>query len=276
MIATVLVILGGAVVVILLALAVIFFLNRDKFLNKEKDEDSARTEQTTAQTSDELSFDEIEEVEQLEAAPAGEDATVSQAYLPQGSYFASGHLSDLPCSVDFTIGADGNVTGTFWNILYDVKLPVAGYIDSNGSLALDLGSGSTLSHMALSAAPGTATFRGVWGKNKKPVSLDVRRGSRDTSVTSSGGTKVTIKGGGMTTHGRISQTSYGDYRLTFDNQPQANALPCRISDGTVYIDDLWTNGNIAYFHLPGSSLDDYGSSTLYITNGKEFTITLGS
>lgn len=259
--------IGALLLAALVAVILYFFVFHKPDKIKETVEESPETEIVGV---DEEDFDDNEVIVHEEAAPAPNA-------LPQGAYTASGFLSDLPCSLDFDVDSQGNVTGTFWNILYDIKLPIGGTIDPDGTLALDLGSGSTLSHLALIAEPGTSRFRGVWGKNKKPIDIDVSSGARDTSLPSQTGVKFTIKGGGMTTHGHISP-GYGEdrYLLRFDNQPAANALQCSLSGSYFNIYDTDGNRELAYFYLPGESLYDSGSATLFITNGKEFEITLGN
>lgn len=256
--------IGALVLAAIVAIILIFLHKSDKI--KETVEASPETE--IVEVNEEENFDDIVVPEEAAFAPNA---------LPQGAYTASGFLSDLPCSLDFDVDSQGNVTGTFWNILYDIKLPIGGSIGPDGTLALDLGSGSTLSHLALIAEPGTSRFRGVWGKNKKPIDIDVSSGARDTSLPSPSGVKFTIKGGGMTTHGHISP-GYGEdrYLLRFDNQPAANALQCSLSGSYFNIYDPDGNRELAYFYLPGESLYDSGSATLFITNGKEFEITLGN
>lgn len=150
-----------------------------------------------------------------------------------GPFYGVGTIDTFPYSLDITI-ADGKVSGTFWNILYDIKLPASGTFTNDGMLRLDLGSGSSLSHLQMHTDDGY-NFTGVWGKKKKRVTLRLRPGSRSTSPGSYSGQKITIKGGGMTTHALLVDNSDGTF-FYFPNQPAGNRLPMEVD----YSNDTYT------------------------------------
>lgn len=263
-------IVAGGIVLLAILAALAFFLGRKNNGKEDHSEDSI--EQTS------VGFTEEETVTIDDTTPRKDltvdEPTPTHLYLPPKTYHAMGYLSDLPCSIDFTVNNNGDVSGTFWNIFYDIKLQVEGSIDSAGNLSLDLGSGSTLSHMDLKGISGSNRFSGSWGKNQKPISIKVYPGSRDSSLPSQSGVSFKIVGGGMTTHGHISSVGGDRYKLTFDNQPEVNALPCTLSGSTFSIYSPDNSSRVAYFTLPGESIHSSGTSTIYICNGNEFDITL--
>lgn len=235
----------------------------DEDADKDKDKDEEQL----------ILGDEMEEIE--EPAESLEDNTLGEqiAYVQSDmKYYASGYISDLPCSFDIAFDPDGNASGTFWNMLYNIKLDIRGRIGTGDRLELKLGSGSTYSQLALfPESEYSSTYTGYWGKDRKPVKVTFKAGGRDKGSLS-GGTPLTIKGGGMTTHPRlVSQGSTG--YLYFPNQPAGNRLPCAISGSTVEIYAPGHSSRIASFDFPqGGS----GATKLYICNGKVFDLTVGS
>lgn len=214
-------------------------------------------------------------IENTEAEASEEEIEMNEVRAPQepiygmnGNYYAMGMLSDLPCSFDLNFSPDGQVKGVFWNILYDIKLDVSGFIDNAGNLALDLGSGNTLSRMSLSpCSQGSMDFAGGWGKSNKPVRISMASGHRSVSNSTSG-YEMTIKGGGMTTHPRFVNTGDEAY-IYFPEQPFENRMPCYISGSEVTIYNPQNDRFLARFYWPGAG----ETSTLYITNGNEFEIS---
>lgn len=266
-------ILGFLLIAGIIAGIILLISSRRASSGHSTDEDSAKSKTATEEVS---MSDADTAAGSLPATERLEDVKSLPSGFGTGNYVVTGWLSDLPCSVDLYMDSDGSVSGQFCNVLYDVVLPVSGQLEPSGKLSLNLGSGSTASHMELTQdSPGSRTFSGAWGKNRKPVILGFSSGSRASAPGSHYGTPITIKGGGMTTHGVI-YSSGGELYLYFPDQPEENRMPLVVNGNTAFIRDPGGNRQIANFNFPGVSPDEPCRSTLYICNGKEFEITVGS
>lgn len=263
-------IIGGAILLTGIVFAILLFSSRSCSRSGGEDSDSADQQSSPIEM---VTLDEIQR-EKPEESPEPTKSVTVNSYLSPGDYYASGYLGDLPCTLDFSVDNSGSIQGTFWNLFYDIKLGVTGSIDSSGNMTLNLGSGNTLSQMTLSSQNHSANFIGSWGKDHKPVNLKIGRGARDLTLPSGSGTAFKIEGGGMTTRGHITSDGGNSYIMTYDNQPAVNAMKCSLQGNTFYIHNPFDGKTLAQFRLPGNSIYDSGSATLYIINGKEFTITL--
>lgn len=187
-----------------------------------------------------------------------------------GPCHGTGNLSDLPCSFDVTFSPSGTVSGTFWNLLYNIKLPVSGTVDADGSLSLELGTGSTLSRMSLRPrSEGSMEYSGIWGNKGKTVSISFQTGGRNQQPAS-GGTELTLKGGGMTTHPYLVRENADGGYIYFSGQPFANRLPCVFYGEDVEVHSPFDGHRIARFSMPG-----YGeTNSFHIVNGNDFEISL--
>ncbi len=261
----------GSILLLAIVSGVIFLISRHN-TDKKVNLDLREFSDEKFSKNEKIVMEEIRHKDKT--ATDTEENHSSDLYLQPKSYHANGYLADLPCSLDFAVNRDGLISGTFWNIFYDIKLQISGNIDSQGNLSLDLGTGSTLSHADLRATNGSNRFSGSWGKNRKPLSFSVFPGSRDLSLPGQSGIEFKIVGGGMTTRGHITSLGGSRYQLTYDNQPEINALPCTLSGSTFSIYSPDNTNRIAYFTLPGEGLHSPGTSSLYCCNGNVFEISI--
>lgn len=162
----------------------------------------------------------------------------------EGAYYLTGQLGPLPCTLDIRV-TDGQITGTFWNMLYNIKLEVNGQATSSG-MEIKLGKGSTLSEMSLTTSD-RRNYTGTWGTKRRPVALTLHSGSRNTSPARRRGEPVTITGGGMTTHGLIIESPR--MALYFPGQPADNILPMRSTDYGYEIFDPFSGASLAQISI---------------------------
>ena len=258
--------LGGALLVTGLIVAFVFLTSRKDAIRSPKGEERTH--------SDNISMEENEGPE-LQFQPVLEEAKSPSAF-PLGNpwdYYVFGHLDNLPITMDLSVDNNSNVTGTFWNMLFDIKLPVQGTVYPDGRVELHLGSSSnTHSVMRLTSKEGSEILKGGWGKDSKPVELTAVPGNRDTNLAASSGTRFSIKGGGMTTYGHFSPD--GKY-ITFDNQPALNRLPVsNVGNVTNILDPF--NGKViaSYYNGANDALEPYSTELAVIGRSEPFMITL--
>lgn len=118
----------------------------------------------------------------------------------RGDYFISGTLDSFPFTMEIYVNDDGLVSGTYWNVLYNIRLQVSGTASQNGNLNVTLGSGSSASHLQMHA-DGGGRYSGIWGKKNKPIVAELEQGTAPSGVHSSaGGMRLLVEGGGIKSH----------------------------------------------------------------------------
>ncbi|MDE7413066.1 MAG: zinc ribbon domain-containing protein [Muribaculaceae bacterium] len=100
--------------------------------------------------------------------------------LITGKVNINGTINDYPFTLDLNVKEDGTLTGKYWNVFYDLSLPVSGRRLSNNNLDLTLGKGNSQSSMFLETAGGNF-YNGKWGKKEKPVVAELQKIPRDKS-----------------------------------------------------------------------------------------------
>lgn len=150
-----------------------------------------------------------------------------------GRFQVSGILSKHPFTMDIYISPDGDVSGTYWNVLYDIRLPVEGTLSSGGRLLrLSLGKGSTESNLVLERES-DLTFTGTWGKNKRRVIAELSPGTNESpSIYDSNAIRLKVRGERSGTNATARLGEYFYYENQGDRM--SNALRAETDDGLNY------------------------------------------
>ncbi len=182
------------------------------------------------------------------AVPVERETPVQTAY--SGPAFINGTIGDFPFTMDLNMQSDGGVTGTYWNVLYNIKLPVRGRILRNGDLDLTLGSGSTESQLYMNAR-GAGRYGGSWGKKQQEVVAAYEEGERPKGrVNTTGAKRFRVTGGGINSIARIS-----DMYFWYEDQTPDMAHALRLEDNNddgyeIYNSAGLQIGDIHLFHSP--------------------------
>lgn len=198
------------------------------------------------------------------------EVSVEESAVPgllTGHVYLDGEIAGFPFTVDMDIMPDGTATGTYWNVLYDLKFRVSGTRDDRNGLTLDLSRDGVHTTLRL-AADGGGRYSGTWGKKHQPVEARLEKGPRPGgSVSPADARKVRISGNGIRSLAYISD----DYLWYADQgSGPGHRLRVRHLDGFTYeiLSDM--GSQLATFDLIETQ---YGiSGTLHDRSGKTFEI----
>lgn len=246
----------GIIVLLLITGAVLYFIYR----NTSKTYDYSDGENPEV----EQEFNMDEEERDLHA----EEVVIPKRAPVQGAVTLDGTISDFPFTMDLYIADDGSVSGQYWNVLYDISLPVAGRMDSDGNLTTTLGTGSSQSTLKM-AAVGDNRYGGTWGKQNNIVEARMREGKRSTAPRASGDSfRIRIKGNGINKVARLSDNCF-----YYEDQGSATGHWLRAENLGYY---AWaisspTGAHLADIEFIGS---DEISGIMTDISGKTFNVTL--
>lgn len=244
----------GVITVLIGVAAVLYFMNR----NSEKEYDYSDGKNPEVEVMDNESYEE-------------EEVTVNpdsyRASLPHGAAYLDGTLADFPFTMDLYIDNDGTVKGQYWNVLYDISLPVSGHMDSAGNLSASLGTGSEQSHLELKAE-GSGRYGGTWGKNNKIIEARLTEGKRSSAPRTQGGSRIRIKGNGINKLARLSD----DY-FYYEDQGSATGHWLRAYETDYGVWEITNQSGERLATIDMSYVDVAGSGTMTDISGKTFTVT---
>ena len=248
--------------VALLAVGVLYFLT-DIFKNSYVYDDGL-THERVMRTG---VVPEVEEVPALETV-----ITRSEPRAVSGI----GSAGKSPMSLDVDIDSDGRVSGTYWNILYDLRFAVSGRELPDGTLDLMLSLDGVNTPLYLATRDNTG-YTGYVGKSKKHASNTLSRGSRISETPPDEGYTYHghIRGNGMSSDFCLSVDDGGHGYYWYPQQGYENRLhvrPLPGSDNILIIE--WDGVKLAEISMdtdvePGARW----TGSMVDSNGKRFDIT---
>ncbi len=193
------------------------------------------------------------------------------SHFTPGDFYGKGTISDFPFSIDIKIGSNGQVTGSYWNMLYDIPLKVTGYEDSNQALHLQLGTGSGASSLFLEPA-GEGMYTGTWGAKKHAVSVELLSSPHSDSKPTihSDDIELTVDfGGGISKTAYVRGLSSGSSSIKFyyPDQPAGNMFNVKKRSP-----DLVILSPVDGFEVARINTNGYSPYTMTTYNGKEFEV----
>lgn len=178
-------------------------------VTKESSRDYDYSDGNNPEVEEVVSYSELEEVEDYSVPETSANSEIPRL---QGRYQVSGKISKHPYTMDITISPDGNISGTYWNVLYDINLPVSGTLTPSGNMDITLGRGSETSHLFVERES-EFFYEGTWGKKKHKVTARLTPGANESDNTyDSNARRFRVKGGGINTIARL-----GEY-FQYENQ----------------------------------------------------------
>ncbi|MCM1400435.1 MAG: hypothetical protein NC189_00310 [Bacteroides sp.] len=195
--------------------------------NKQIDDSYPEVEEIVLDYDYEEDEDEPIKYEEPETYSYGEFSKL------EGRYQINGIISKHPYTMEVSISPDGNISGTFWNILYNIKLPVSGTMGPDGTINATMGKGSTESHLTLNRES-DFTFTGTWGKKLRRVTAEFTPAENNSStVHDPNAIRLRVKGEGINAIAHL-----GNYfRYESQGNKLSNALRAYTDDGlnfTIY------------------------------------------
>lgn len=183
-----------------------------------------------------------------------------------------GHNSITPISLDIDIDADGNITGTYWNIFGNLEFSVSGRQTADGSLEMTLT--TVKDHVSTPLTLNTTdgfNYSGKWGKKQRPVAIALYDGHSRSSQAPNVISRWHVKGPQPTAVVNddvcISEEN-GTYYYWYASQSYDNRLRMTsIPDGFYLYNDkgeriATINGN------------EDGTATMTDSHGQIFTVTI--
>lgn len=200
--------------------------------------------------------DKIEEVEEID-----EDTEVDEPIkdvIVNGKVFVEGTIAEYPFTLDLNVADNGAISGTYWNVLYDLKMPVSGTKLNNNDLSLTLGSGYDKSSLYL-IAMGKNKYMGSMGKKNNPIVARLQKGSvRTKPVSGEYDVRMRISGNGINKVARIAD---GYFYYEDQGPGQGHGLKAEQIDDTtfaIYNDNGTEVGRLDTWN--GSLVDHYKHS----------------
>lgn len=198
---------------------------------------------------------------------AEEDTSAETAYTAR-SVHGIGVCSNSPFSMDIDVDDNGKVSGTYWNILYNLKFTVSGTQNASRDLALKLTIDGVDTFIDLYTQDGY-NYQGSWGKNKRPVNIVFEPGNFPAAPspgsTIAGGH---ASGGGLNADFSISYASNGEPYFWYHSQGFNNRLPVSLNpDGF----DIYSRGRT---WLATVSYNGDGIGTMRDKNDRTFNIKM--
>lgn len=269
-------IVGACVAGVAAIVAILLFILSDLKSTEYEYDDGNRHEKPLRQRDDDE--DTKDEMTMLidNSFEEPEEEIVEEVVMPtaQGpvALHGIGVNTNSAISMDIDIDDNGNVSGTYWNILYHLKFKVTGSeygtTDVN-HLDLNLNIDGVTTPLYLSSTDGV-NYTGTWGAKNKPVSITLNRGH--FSADASPGATVSeghISGNGLNRDFRISYGPGGDMYYWYPSQNFNNRLKIVDNGG----------GSFTIFRRDGGyqasiTLNNSGSGTLQDTSNRTFTIKM--
>lgn len=200
-----------------------------------------------------LSMDSVSSVE--------EEVAYNTEFIT-GPIYISGTLGEMPFTLDLDISEEGEVTGKYWNVLYDIPLPVSGNRLSNNDFDLILGKGSSQSSLILNY-DGENSFIGRWGQKEKPIHAEMCYGRRPAAPLPTGDyMRLRIKGNGINKIARL-----GDDYFYYEDQGADIGHTLKVSqrDSENYILYDTNESKVADIDLYEGMLGDVLGKTFEVT-----------
>lgn len=271
-------IVGSGIALIAAIVAVLLYIFSDLKSENYEYDDGNRHEKPLRQRDDENLGDEMAVLTSDFETPEEEEEEVvfeEEVFMPtQGScaLHGIGVNTNSAISMDIDIDDNGNVTGTYWNILYHLKFKVSGVVNGTTNvdhLDLNLSIDGVTTPLYLSTTDGV-NYSGTWGAKNKPVNITLHKGH--FVADASPGATVSeghISGNGLNRDFRISYGPGGDMYYWYPSQNFNNRL--RIVDHG--------DGSYTLFRRDGGyqasiTLNSSGSGTLQDTSNRTFTVKM--
>lgn len=164
---------------LLLIAAVLLYLLTDLFGQDGYDYDDGNRNEKVLRDKDRTDADEprpdVIREEPLTAVPDSMPAP-GAAYAP-GKLHGIGHNGSKAISMDISIDPDGNVSGTYWNMIYSLQFDIAGRRLPDGTLDLTLTTVKDHISTPLRLVSSNGySYSGTWGKKQHPVDIELYEG----------------------------------------------------------------------------------------------------
>ena len=180
-----------------------------------------------------------EQVIRNQDAPAEEEVKIeAPSIIPMGTRIAGlGTNDNSACGLDIEISDDGQVNGTWWNVLYCLKFNVTGTATRDGVLDLDLHIDKVTTPIHLTTTDGY-NYSGTWGAQSapKPVRLELKDGGMKMNQPGPERYSGRITGHGMNRTFRITEAPNGQLYWWYPDEGYQNRLKCDVDeDGNISI-----------------------------------------
>ncbi|MCM1004860.1 MAG: hypothetical protein NC402_01025 [Prevotella sp.] len=179
---------GCVLIAILAGVAVALYLMTDKNGSTTDDdyEDGNRYERPLRKVSDDRLNEPRADMISEENALAEEEAEGQLTAGKPGRLFGQGTNGDASISMELTADKNGNLSGTYWNVLYNLQFSLSGRMLTDGTLDMTLTQvkDHTQTPLLLTTSDGF-NYSGRWGKNQKPVSIRLSSSLRSDNVMNS-------------------------------------------------------------------------------------------
>lgn len=154
------------------------------------------------------------------------------SYINPRTVSGEGTAGGSPMTLDIDVDDKGNVTGTYWNVLYCLKFEVRGTQRAGGDLDLTLSIDNVSTPLRLTSSD-MRNYHGTLGESKKSVSVTLNDGHRN--YESPVGAETTLyghlKGPAMNRDFRINLDSNGNGSFWYPDQGYENRLPVGVRSG---------------------------------------------
>lgn len=153
-------------------------------------------------------------------------------YINPRTVSGEGTAGGSPMTLDIDVDDQGNVTGTYWNVLYCLKFDVKGTQKAGGDLDLTLSLDNVTTPLRLTSSD-MRNYHGTLGESQKSVSVTLGEGHRN--YESPVGAETTLyghlKGPAMNRDFRINLDYDGNGNFWFPDQGYENRLPVSVRTG---------------------------------------------
>lgn len=259
-------IVGSVLAGLLLIAAVLLFFLSDLFDSSDSYDydDGNRNEKVLRQHDDEA---------ELRKAPERDQETDSQpATGTPATLHGRGHNSITPISLDINIDADGNITGTYWNIFGNIEFSVSGRRTADGSLEMTLTTvkDNVSTPLTLHTTDGF-NYSGKWGKKQRPVAIALYDGHAQVSPAPNVVSRWHVKGPQPTAVVNddvcISDEN-GTYYYWYASQSYDNRLRMTPTPDGFYL------YNDKGERLASITTNEDGTATMTDSHGQTFSVTM--
>lgn len=258
-------IVGGVLIGLMVITAVLLFCLTDLFSDKDYRYDDGNPHDKVLRQQEET---EDPRVDVLRRDSVAETPVVSGP----SSLHGLGTNGRGAMAVDLNINPDGTLSGTYWNILYNLEFSVSGNRLSDGTLDMTLTNvkDKTPTHITLRSSDGV-NYSGQWGKKEQMVNISLTEDIPYSGINQSVKYGNHLKGPGdssvLNADFNIGEGSDGNLYFWYPGQGYKNRL--RVIDYGDFMEIYNNNGGV----LATISWDYPGESgTLRDTDGQSFAI----
>lgn len=162
------------------------------------------------------------EIEEIPAVETPVRAVTARTVSGEGTAGGS------PITLDIDVDSDGNVTGTYWNVLYCLRFSVSGRQTPDGNIDAVLAVDDVTTPLNLTTSD-MRHYRGTLGNARKPVSilLDIGHRNYESPVGSADNFTGHLSGQGMNRDFRMALDELGYGWFWYPDQGYENRLEVR-------------------------------------------------